>query len=273
MVNTDICVVHLIRAYNGIETLERFLNSYDYYPAGLKHDLLFILKGFGESEITFELESLLNQYNHQRMNVPDEGYDIDSYVAAARLLENKYLCFLNSFSEILNDNWLEKLFRYTSSKECGMVSATGSWESLYTDSLSAGRKLPMHNWVRRIVASKIKRNFLPFPNPHLRTNGFCISKKLFLDVTRGYSIKDKRDTLLIESGRDGISRRIELRGLHLLVVGRDGRGYHPNEWSISGTFRQGEQENLLVADNQTRMFADADNSLRIILSQQAWGKK
>ena len=272
MDKTDVCVVHLIRACNGTETLERFLNSYQCHPAGLKHDLLFILKGFRENEITFELESLLNHHNHQRMIVSDEGYDIDSYIAAACNLENNYLCFLNSFSEILNDNWLEKLFLYASSEGCGMVSATGSWESLYTDSLISGRKLPMHKWLRRIVASKIKRNFLPFPNPHLRTNGFCISRKLFLDVTRGYTIKDKRDTFLIESGRDGISRRIELRGLDLIVVGRDGRGYLPNEWPLSRTFRQGEQENLLLADNQTRSYTDADYNTRISLSKNAWGE-
>ena len=131
----------------------------------------------------------------------------------------------------------------------------------------------MHYWIRRILALKMKRHFLPFPNPHLRTNGFCISKKLFLDVTCGYTIKDKNDTFLFESGKDGISRRIALRRLHLIVVGRDGRGFFPNEWSISGTYRQGEQGNLLIADNQTRMFTDADNSKRIILSQNAWGKK
>lgn len=272
MDKNDICVVHLIRACNEIETVERFLNSYQYHPAGMKHDLLFILKGFRKSEITFELESLLNQHNHQRMNIPDEGYDIDSYITAAKLLQNEYLCFFNSFSEILDDNWLEKLYVHVSSKGCGMVSATGSWESLYTDSLSAGRKLPLYYWIRKIVASKIKRNFLPFPNPHLRTNGFCISKKLFLDITRGYTIKEKNDTFPIESGRDGISRRIASRGLNLLVVGRDGRAFYPNEWPISGTFRQDEQENLLIADNQTRMFIDADNSTRIILSQHAWGK-
>ncbi|MGA2911972.1 MAG: hypothetical protein ABSE07_00470 [Methanoregula sp.] len=269
----NICVVHLVRACNGIEPLECFLNSIKDHPAGLTYDLLFILKGFRENEIKAGMESLLNQYKHQRINVPDNGYDIDSYIAAAQLLENKYLCFFNSFSEILDNNWLEKLYRHVSSKGCGMVSATGSWESLYTDSLSAGRKIPMYSWVRKIVASKIKRHFLPFPNPHLRTNGFCISKKLFLDITRGYTIKDKKDTFLIESGRDGISRRIASRGLHLIVVGRDGRGFYPNEWSISKTFRQDEQENLLVADNQTRMFTDSDNSTRITLSQHAWGNE
>jgi hypothetical protein len=267
----DICVIHLVRATNGIEPLQRFLTSYTYYSPGLKHDLQFILKGFEENQVPLEIESLLNQYDHQRMYVPDEGYDIGSYITAARVLENKYLCFFNSFSELLDDNWLEKLYRHASSHGCGMVSATGSWESIYTNSFVFNRKSFIYLWIKKMLALKMNRNFPPFPNPHLRTNGFLISKDLFLDVTHRYIVKDKMDTLFIESGRDGISRRIRLKGLDLMVVGRDGRGFFPDEWSISGTFRQGEQENLLVADNQTRIFAEADPSERIILSQLAWG--
>ena len=269
----EICVVHLVRACNGIEPLNFFLSSYNDHPAGLDHDLFFILKGFRGNDIPYEIESQLNHYSHQRMSIPDEGYDIDSYIAAAQVIKNKYVCFLNSFSEILSDKWLEKLYRHLSSGRCGMVSATGSWESLYTTTLGAGRKIPLCYWVRRMITLKLKRQFLPFPNPHLRTNGFCISRELFLDVTCGYTIKTKDDTFLFESGRDGISKRIASRGLDLVVVGRDGRGFFPHDWAVSGTFRQDEQKNLLIADNQTRMFIDADNAMRNKLSQHAWGGK
>jgi len=268
-----ICVIHLVRACNEIESLKRFLTSYKYNSAGLEHDLFFILKGFGENGISSEIELLLNQYEHKRIIIPDEGYDIGSYMVAAQIVENKFLCFFNSYSEILGDNWLEKIYRHVSTKECGMVSATGSWESQYTNFLLVTRKFLLRKWIDRIKALKIKKHYLPFPNPHLRTNGFCISRKLFLEVTQGYSFKNKNDTILFESGREGISRKIASRGLQLIVVGRDGRGFFPDEWSTSRTFRQGEQENLLVADNQTRLYGGADNSDRIILSRFAWGEK
>ena len=88
------------------------------------------------------------------------------------------------------------------------------------------------------------------------------------------NIKSKIKLILsgFESGRESISRRIASRGLDLIVVGRDGRGFFPDEWSISRTFRTGEQENLLVADNQTRSFTYADKKTRILLSQYAWGE-
>jgi hypothetical protein len=34
----EVCVVHLVRACNGIEPLKRFLTSYTQHPAGMKHD-------------------------------------------------------------------------------------------------------------------------------------------------------------------------------------------------------------------------------------------
>jgi hypothetical protein len=267
----DICVVHLVRASNGIEPLQRFLTSYKSHSAGLEHELLFVLKGFRENEISPDIELLLDQYKHRRINVPDEGYDIGSYIVAAHSSENEFLCFFNSFSEILGDCWLEKIYRHISTKKCGMVSATGSWESQYTNSFLMNRRFFLSKLTDRIKALEIKKYFLPFPNPHLRTNGFCISRKLFLEVTHGYTFKNKNDTLIFESGREGLSRKIASKGLQLIVVGRDGRGFFQDEWSTSGTFRQGEQENLLVADNQTRIYANADRSDRITLSHFAWG--
>ena len=56
-----------------------------------------------------------------------------------------------------------------------------------------------------------------------------------------------------------------------VVVGRDGSGYEKELWSQSGTFRQGRQENLLIADNQTRRFASANQSLKDQLIHSAWG--
>lgn len=42
----------------------------------------------------------------------------------------------------------------------------------------------------------------------------------------------------------------------MIVVGKDGEGYDKKEWRKSRTFRQSEQENLLVADNQTRDYQE-----------------
>jgi hypothetical protein len=60
-------------------------------------------------------------------------------------------------------------------------------------------------------------------------------------------------------------------GLKVMVVGRDGIGYQPDEWPLSETFWQGEQSNLLVADNNTANYTFGDAATRSHLSCFAWG--
>ena len=61
------------------------------------------------------------------------------------------------------------------------------------------------------------------------------------------------------------------QGLKVLVVGRDGRGFSPKFWPGSETFRQGNQENLLVADNQTRAFTETVWAEKAVICQRTWG--
>jgi hypothetical protein len=85
------------------------------------------------------------------------------------------------------------------------------------------------------------------------------------------SVRDKRDAYLLESGRDGIAARLAARGLHAVVVGRNGRAYEPARWAESATFRSGAQRNLLIADNRTREWCDAPARLKARLARDAWG--
>jgi len=62
-------------------------------------------------------------------------------------------------------------------------------------------------------------------------------------------------------------------GLGVVVVGRDGRGYEKERWAESETLWQGQQRNLLVSDNQTRQYAEADALGRAWLSRTAWGER
>jgi hypothetical protein len=61
-------------------------------------------------------------------------------------------------------------------------------------------------------------------------------------------------------------------GLRPLVVGKDGRCYEKEEWHTSNTFWQGDQQNLLVADNQTNDYQNGSAERRLFLSRYAWGE-
>jgi hypothetical protein len=245
------------------------------FPAGIEHKLLFVLKGFQKRYIPKNVDRLLGDFDHQILVIDDCGYDIGAYFAAAQSFDAKYFCFLNSFSEILGENWLLKLYRHLTLEGVGMAAASGSWESIYSNFLIAcqdGTKLPHKQLMRMWRRLSLKVQFVPFPNPHLRTNGFIISRDLVLRVKKS-TIRSKKDAHLFESGKNGLSSQIRAMGFKLILVGLDGQGFNEKDWYLSNTFRFGNQKNLLIADNQTYDFQNKDLDGRKLLSKLAWGDK
>jgi hypothetical protein len=115
------------------------------------------------------------------------------------------------------------------------------------------------------------RHFAPFPNYHVRTNAFMALRATLTRIRLG-PIFTKLSAFMFESGRNGFTSQILGLGLRPVLVGRDGRAYEKEDWHLANTFRQGRQENLIVADNQTDAYADADLDARAELSRLAWGR-
>ena len=114
------------------------------------------------------------------------------------------------------------------------------------------------------------RRFPYFPNPHLRSNCFLINRKQLLGL--GFKLEPtKIDCNRFESGVVSLSGVLQRQGKKLLLVGADGRGYDVPDWPNSGTFRLGEQQNLLFGDNQTRSFESYSTKERQALQMLTWG--
>jgi len=300
----ELCVVHLVRAHNHIDTLRRFLRSYQEYPGGVDHDLLVAFKGFDRPEDAAEHRELIAPHGHESLFVSDEGFDITAYQAAIRHWSGRYryFCFLNSYSEILDRDWLKKLHDKVVQPGVGIAGATGSWNSHWSNAVvwlrSKGSEIvklagkpfrapaeasaPSHlaQDRRRLVRDELERgwnsiHFLarvdPFPNYHVRTNAFVISGELMASLA-SRPVRTKMDAYIFESGRKGLTRQTLLRQKRVIVVGRDGRGYEKEEWGESRTFWQANQENLLVADNQTRDYEHGTPERRSYLTSIAWGE-
>jgi hypothetical protein len=112
--------------------------------------------------------------------------------------------------------------------------------------------------------------FPSFPARHLRTNAFMVERPVFTSL-QANPIKRKIDAYALESGHESLTRQITERGLQTLIVDRDGDVYQSHRWPDSHVFWQGNQEKLLVADNQTAAYADGDLNHRRMLSIFAWG--
>jgi hypothetical protein len=57
------------------------------------------------------------------------------------------------------------------------------------------------------------------------------------------------------------------------VAGADGRAYEAQHWPEARTFWISLQENLLVADNQTRAYAEGSDAARERLAYFAWRRR
>jgi hypothetical protein len=291
----EIGVVHLVRRKNGLAPFERFLDSYQACPAGVPHDLVLIFKGFTFGRGTQDYDRLLVNVPHRRIYLADYGFDLRPYFKAVAMLEHRYLCFLNSFSRILERDWLAKLYDCAMVKGVGVVGATASYQSFCNperDRLLQEMTLPARiRWRMghvfkdrdpRQIAQRggawllgelglwdPARYFPLFPNHHVRTNAFMASRETLARVRIGPVIF-KMSAYLFESGRNSLTNQIMRLGLRPLLVGRDGMGYEKEQWHQANIFRQGNQENLLVADNQTDLYARSDAAFRAELSAFAW---
>lgn len=273
--NGGICVAHLVRYANGISPLVNFLSTYCQKPSGADHELLLIMKGFPEAKPPQEYVGLLRSIVHHEIYLPDSGFDIGAYFEAARTVDHRYVCFLNSFSTIRYSGWLRFLYEAAICPGIGVAGTSGSWESVTSGLKRRFREnfnVSLRSGARYGAAYIFARRHYPlFPNPHLRTNGFFIDRCLFLGLRR-WPMRRKQDALRFESGRYGMTRQLLHMGLEPVVVGLGGQVFRKELWDTSKTFRTDQQANLLVDDNQTRAFLQATPYERRLFSLRTWGR-
>jgi hypothetical protein len=250
---SEICVFHLVRIGHPISDFQNFLSSYGKYPAGFDHDLVIIFKGFNNDSELKQYNELLVGVKHQPLFIPDIGFDIETYFTVSKYFNANYILFLNSYSVILDTQWLKKFHDIAKKDGVGLVGATGSYESFHLN-----------------LPESEKMHFKSFPNPHIRTNAFMLSSCI-LDMLDVEPIVTKMDAYKFESGTNGLTGQIIKMNLQPLVVGRNGYGYPIKEWPISNTFRSQNQENLLISDNHSASYMNSDNLTKNQLLKLTWG--
>jgi len=230
------------------ESVRRFVRSYSAFEAGVEHRLSVVFKGFENQEALDEASDLLGKLSFDSYTFRDDAFDIGAYIKWGKAVSEDRVCMLNTASEILCENWLKKMSDNLNAPNVGLVGASGSYESL----------------------NKIHHSFPDFPNVHIRSTAFMLRTELFKKITSDIRISDKMSAYQFESGADGLTARVAKMGLETLIVGKNGRGYSPEWWTLSDTFRQSRQLNLMVGDNQTRAFDAMMWSEKLVMTQQTW---
>jgi hypothetical protein len=226
-------------------SIRRFIRAYRSRPAGVGHELVVIFKGFASGDALDEARSSLAGVAFQEVHTGDETFDLGAYADVILRVDCDRAAFLNTSSEPIASHWLAKLNAALDLPGMGLVGATGSFEE------GPGRGT--------------------FPNIHVRTNAFMMRTPLARRTLGRLMIRSKSEAHLAEHGPNSLTRQVVSHGLSAVIVGANGRAYAPEWWSGSRTFRQGDQANLLVADNQTRTWGALTRPERRILYDSAWG--
>lgn len=302
----SLALVHLVRKANGVEPFRAFLESYHALPAGADHDLVLLLKGFGSERDAREYVALAGADASASLLVPDEGFDVGAYFAAAERLEHERICFVNSFTCVRVPGWLGLLDAAAGKDGVGLVGATAScvshwsWlryelglpsayapifpsrsvalEQMSRLAVAQGMLIqrrargPLRRWLGALSRSSVfAHGYGEFPAHHVRTNGFLLETAVMRSLVRG-RVRTKYDAYRLEGSTRSITGQVEALGLGTVVVGADGREYGRDAWAESRTFWQGDQENRLLDDNQTGVYDRADARLRDFLRRFAWGE-
>jgi hypothetical protein len=251
-------VVYLLWAPLGPEIVQRFVDSYAQHPAGAEHRL--VIAACGESADA-PLEPLLAKFaalEHEVAHFDGPRIDLQTYFeVVGRDHSSQEFVFMNSYCRPLSGNWLKIFLDGLRTDGVGIVGAGGTYETIVRN-------------MRWPLGLRYFWAFNGFPNPHVRTSCFAISRKS-IGLIDWPEVRTKRDAWKFESGRKSITRQLAGEGLRALVVGRDGKRYEVDDWRQSETFRSGEQQNLLVADLRSDDYAQADAAERARLAKFAWG--
>jgi hypothetical protein len=285
----EFSVVYLAYTPYGLHHLEEFIHSYKRYDSGINHKLIILFNGHKNDSELFSFLDFLNasQVNFE-VKKTSERLDITSYFDVAKYMDTEFVLFFNTYSIIQDNQWLRKYAIQFNDNAIGVVGATGCYGDFghyedYNKSISRVKKA-------NFALADLKKilyfcyNFYPKVKPHIRTNAFMIRREVFLslkcNVMRPFFLafiharlkNSKLGSLCFEHGNNSMTAQILAKGLKPILVGRDGRAYEIENWENANTFWINEQDNLLVSDNQTRKFTDAEINARRQMTFNAWGR-
>jgi hypothetical protein len=278
----SVSVIYLCFLPYGLQCLIDFITSYKEFNAGITHDLVIVFKGSQQPHETEPFLHILDQQNiaFQQLTYTGRELDISTYYWAAKQLQSEDVFFLNTRSKILASNWLYHFFNSSKANTKTIFSATGSWQSHVTTAFILNKSRDEKNnllqtnikkYLLLLKASTFWWYYFPlFPNPHIRTNAFFINRKLFLSL-KLHSIVTKRDAHRFESGRNSFTVQLKSKGYDVALLSKGGEAYSEENWSGSKIFWSADQENLIIADNQTEVYASSDYESRKGLKTIVWG--
>lgn len=262
-----VLVCYLFTDFDHIESILKFQKYYKKYKSGSKHSLLICFKLLNQKKI-FTLKRILKNLNYIQFVDPEvaNDYDFGSYKRVAKKYPNHKILFLNSHSYPISNNWLKKLLLHFRIKT--IIGTSASCESLLT-SLKMKKINKFYSFFKHLI--KYKKNFKPFPNPHIRTSSFLIKGSDFTSFVKTKNFFNKDDAWLAESGLSNLTNFFKKKKFNIYVVNSDGVKFTENNWKLSETYCYLNQTRNIISDKHTRKYLSLNQCHKKISQIKVWG--
>tara|TARA_B100001057_G_scaffold464493_1_gene519729 strand:- start:683 stop:1498 length:816 start_codon:yes stop_codon:yes gene_type:complete len=265
--NKKILVCYLITCFDNKNSLKTFIEKYHMFKTGIDHELLICFKLISDEQLN-SIRDLLKSINY--IEYIDENsfndFDIGSYKRIAEKFPSRLIFFLNGNSYPNCNDWLKLVFDNYIDKS--IIATSASNLSLFS-SIKLKKLYKFFSFYSKF--KEYKKNYNPFPNPHIRTNGFLINSDDFTSFIKDKNIRNKEDAWIIESGKSGLTNYFKSRGFKIYVVNSEGEKFLENHWKLSETFNYKYQDKYIISDNQIRKYLNQTNNEKKISQYKTWG--
>jgi hypothetical protein len=217
----------------------------------------------------------------------DDGFDLGTYFKVLKYVDEEYIYFFNSTSRIIDDNFFKFSINAMLDKKLGLLGWAGSFGTLRPSIKKIFFKLKINININKNFMNAIKnllidiiafpyhlylyKNFPKFPNPHVRSNAFLIKKDLYEEFSKisKYS-ETKIESCELESGKNGLTKFVQKKGYDVKVINSKNKIFDIRECDKSETWRTGDKQHVLVADNGTLSYEKMPISRKLFKEYSAW---
>jgi hypothetical protein len=283
----SLAILYLIRNGEDEGRAHKFLNSLIELDTE-NVELYVIIKSLGDEVFNRSIKDIFSSsfLRVQFIELDDIGFDIGAYFMVSQLIKEDLILPMSSssvFSQTINFTRIKELFE---DSKLGLVGTTASQESLNPLKMTRiqnriEEELSLSVFMTRMLKtmmsilhatyySKLKYLifFSKFPNTHIRTTGFIIRRDLFLNILNKMP-RTRFQSLLLESGRNNLVKRVQKAGLNVFVYYEDQLISLKNPL-ISKSFRNTNCASPYVVDHWWIHFHDANEDEKIKLKKQTW---
>ncbi|MBR6162847.1 hypothetical protein IKQ26_03010 [bacterium] len=265
----------------GFSAFEKFLKSYEKFPAGVEHNLIILLRGYENNSEEYEkIKEICRQKKIKTIDTTDTGYDFGAYLEGAKQSFSEYIFCMNTTCEIMTENWLKKLFsavneKYKLAGVCGSFELCPKFINDFrlADSFKDKIKVFFHkiNIFRIVYRYYFTDKTEGFPNYSVRTSAFLIDRNLLIKYFEENDLpKTKLESYEIENGKNSLSKFVIKSGYEICVVDKSGKIFEKENFDKSNTYRS-EINNYIIKDRQIENYEKTNWLFKKYLKKICWG--